>query len=59
MRVIKADLEGIKKGAEIILNGGLVVYPTETVYGLGCLPSDPDAAGEFVRLSNEQQSLCL
>lgn len=44
MRVIKADLEGIKKGAEIILNGGLVVYPTETVYGLGCLPNDPDAA---------------
>lgn len=43
MRVLKADLDGIKKGAEIILSGGLVVYPTETVYGLGCLPSDPDA----------------
>jgi len=23
--------------------GGVVVYPTETVYGIGCLPSDPDA----------------
>jgi L-threonylcarbamoyladenylate synthase len=22
----------------------VVVYPTETVYGIGCIPSDPDAA---------------
>jgi L-threonylcarbamoyladenylate synthase len=43
MKIIKADETGIKKAAETILNGGLVIYPTETVYGLGCLPSDPDA----------------
>ena len=29
------DLPSIKKAAEIIRNGGLVVIPTETVYGLG------------------------
>jgi L-threonylcarbamoyladenylate synthase len=43
MKIIKADETGIKRAAETILNGGLVIYPTETVYGLGCLPSDPDA----------------
>ena len=32
---IKEDLPSIKKAAEIIRNGGLVVIPTETVYGLG------------------------
>lgn len=26
----------IKKIAEILKNGGLVIYPTDTVYGLGC-----------------------
>ncbi|MBR5173390.1 MAG: Sua5/YciO/YrdC/YwlC family protein, partial [Clostridia bacterium] len=26
---------GIEKGAELILRGELVVFPTETVYGLG------------------------
>ncbi len=26
---------GIKRGAEILFKGGLVVFPTETVYGLG------------------------
>lgn len=29
------DLEVIKKGANIIRSGGIVAFPTETVYGLG------------------------
>jgi len=32
---INPDEEVIKKAAEIIKNGGLVAFPTETVYGLG------------------------
>jgi L-threonylcarbamoyladenylate synthase len=44
LKSIKADENGIKKAANVILNGGLVIYPTETVYGLGCLPSDPEAS---------------
>ncbi len=30
------DLEKIKNAAEVIDNGGLVAFPTETVYGIGC-----------------------
>ena len=26
----------IKKVVDILRNGGLVIYPTDTVYGLGC-----------------------
>jgi tRNA A37 threonylcarbamoyladenosine synthetase subunit TsaC/SUA5/YrdC len=26
----------IKKVVEVLKNGGLVIYPTDTVYGLGC-----------------------
>ena len=29
------DEKVIEKAAEIITNGGLVAFPTETVYGLG------------------------
>ena len=29
------DVHGIKRAADVIRNGGLVVFPTETVYGLG------------------------
>ena len=38
MRVLKATEKNIAVASEIIRNGGLVVYPTETVYGLGCDP---------------------
>ena len=36
--------ESIKLAAEIIKNGGLVVFPTETVYGLGGNGLDAEAA---------------
>src|SRR5512134_287472 len=33
----------IARAAEILRAGGLVVFPTETVYGLGCDASNPRA----------------
>jgi L-threonylcarbamoyladenylate synthase len=34
-RVIKAEAEGIAEAARVLAAGGLVAFPTETVYGLG------------------------
>lgn len=33
--VIESD-EGVKEAVEILKKGGLVIYPTDTLYGLGC-----------------------
>lgn len=43
MKIVKADEEGLRIAAATMRNGGVVIYPTETVYGIGCIPSDPDA----------------
>jgi L-threonylcarbamoyladenylate synthase len=32
---VRADEPGVRRGAEVIRAGGLVAFPTETVYGLG------------------------
>lgn len=40
---MKADEQGLRESAGVIRSGGVVIYPTETVYGLGCEPSNPDA----------------
>ena len=40
----KIDTEKIKVCAEILCSGGLVAFPTETVYGLGAIATDADAA---------------
>lgn len=37
------DPDAIERAAKALLSGGLVVLPTETVYGLAALASDPDA----------------
>lgn len=38
VRIMKANLEGLAEAAAVVRNGGLICYPTDTVYGLGCDP---------------------
>ena len=40
-------LQGIRRAGEIIRRGGLVVFPTETVFGLGGNALDADAASKI------------
>ena len=39
----------LKRAAEILRRGGLVVFPTETVYGLGGDALDAEAAKKFTQ----------
>lgn len=41
------DRQAIARGAEILRRGGLVAFPTETVYGLGGNGLDPKAASRI------------
>ncbi|RLI17107.1 threonylcarbamoyl-AMP synthase [Candidatus Bathyarchaeota archaeon] len=43
MEIVEASEENIRKAAVIIRLGGAVIYPTDTVYGLGCDPANVDA----------------
>ena len=40
---LSATPEGLAAAAEILAGGGLVAFPTDTVYGLGCATSRPEA----------------
>ncbi|MBQ5415385.1 MAG: threonylcarbamoyl-AMP synthase [Firmicutes bacterium] len=42
--LLSTEEEDLRKGAGIIKDGGLVAFPTETVYGLGADAFDPGAA---------------
>ena len=37
------EFEHLEEAAEILRHGGLVAFPTETVYGLGADASNPSA----------------
>lgn len=43
MRILKATEANIEIAADVVKRGGLVVYPTDTVYGLGCDPFNDEA----------------
>ena len=42
--LIRTDQDGIARAADLLRRGELVVFPTETVYGLGADARDADAA---------------
>ncbi len=45
------DIEGcIKKAGNAIKNGGIVVFPTETVYGIGANAFDKDACAKIFKI---------
>ena len=45
-RIFGTSEEDIQQAAEIIREGGLVAFPTETVYGLGADALNPEAVGK-------------
>lgn len=49
---IKKNSEAVKKAAEAIRNGGLVVFPTDTVYGLMVDPTNKKAVEKLLNFKN-------
>ena len=50
------DINEIKKAASIIRKGGLVAFPTETVYGLGANAIDEKAVDKIFRIKKRPSS---
>jgi len=43
VQVLKADLDGLASAADTVGKGGVICYPTDTLYGLGCDPLNSSA----------------
>lgn len=56
---IKCDKIGIAKASEIIKNGGVVDFPTDTVYGIGCDPYNKDAIKRIYKIKSRKSSKSL
>ena len=42
----------LKKAARVLHDGGIVAYPTEAVFGLGCDPADPVAVFRLLKIKD-------
>jgi L-threonylcarbamoyladenylate synthase len=56
MNVLKTTKQNIKAAAQNVKNGGLVVFPTETVYGLGCDPLNPQAVQRLLNVKGNRKT---
>lgn len=55
MKVVPPTQENIQRAGEIILSGGVVIMPTETVYGLACNALDPEAVRRVYRIKGRPE----
>lgn len=49
----------IKKAAKVIRDGGVILYPTDTIWGLGCDPNNDDAIKKIFRIKRRTESKSL
>lgn len=48
--------DDIKNSLRILKEGGVILYPTDTVWGLGCDASNPDGVGKIIRIKLRSES---
>lgn len=57
--IVPCDQNGINLASTTIKNGGLVVFPTDTVYGLGCDPRNARAVERIFRIKKRMETKAL
>ena len=51
--------EQIQKAIEVLRSGGIILYPTDTVWGIGCDATDPEAVAKVYAIKNREDSKSL
>jgi L-threonylcarbamoyladenylate synthase len=55
LNILKVTKYNIRVTSRIAERGGLIIYPTETVYGLGCNPFDVEAVKQILKLKGNRK----
>lgn len=51
--------EEIQKAVEVLRKGGIILYPTDTVWGIGCDATDPEAVAKVYAIKKRADSKSL
>lgn len=51
--------EDLRLAIESLNQGGVILYPTDTVWGLGCDATDPKAIGKIYKIKHRKESKSL
>ena len=53
---VNCDKEGIEKASQIINQGGIAIFPTDTVYGIGCNPYNKESVRKIYDIKSRDIS---
>ena len=56
---VNCNKEGITKSSQIIEKGGIVIFPTDTVYGIGCNPYNIDSVKKIYEIKSRSTNKSL
>ena len=48
--------DDIKKALEVLKNGGIILYPTDTIWGIGCDATNPEAVQRIYNIKKREDS---
>ncbi len=48
--------DDIKKALEVLKNGGVILYPTDTIWGIGCDATNPEAVKRIYQIKKREDS---
>lgn len=51
--------EDIQKALEVLRSGGIILYPTDTVWGIGCDATDPEVVAKIYAIKRREDSKSL
>ncbi len=51
--------DDIKKAVEVMKNGGVILYPTDTVWGIGCDATNAEAVAKVYAIKHREDSKAL
>ena len=51
--------EAIQKALEVLRSGGVILYPTDTVWGIGCDATNPEAVAKIYQIKRREDSKSL
>ena len=51
--------EELQKTLEVLRSGGIILYPTDTVWGIGCDATDPEAVAKVYAIKKREDSKSL
>lgn len=48
--------EDIQRSTEVLINGGVILYPTDTIWGIGCDPTNIEAVNRVYKIKKREDT---